>query len=217
MKQIREFAGTFTGAFALTAVAALLVTFAAARTPAEDAASSAGDKPTYVGDKACQKCHFQEHKSWKKTSMAKAMKSLAPTAEADDKALFDKKTAAKLDPAKDYTSDATCLKCHTTGYGTETGYPADPKADEAAGKRAAALGGVGCESCHGPGSLYVKHKTAELEKNKDAKFTLETLAPMGMTKPEAKVCETCHNADNPTKAEFKYEEAKSKTHDHPKK
>ena len=197
--------------------AAAVVTLAALSAFALSGRAVGEDKAEYVGDKACQKCHFQEHKSWKKTGMAKAMKSLAPTTEADDKALFDKKTAAKLDPAKDYTTDATCLKCHTTGYGTDTGYPKDPKADEAAGKRATMLGMVGCEACHGPGSLYVKHKTAELEKNKDAKFTTETLAPMGMIKPDQKLCETCHNADNPTKGELKYEEDKAKTHDHPKK
>ena len=55
--------------------------------------SSAQDAPagkaTFVGDTECKKCHFQQHKSWKKGTMAKAMKSLQPTAEADNKALFD--------------------------------------------------------------------------------------------------------------------------------
>ena len=175
-----------------------------------------GDKPEYVGDKACQKCHFQEHKSWKKTPLYKSMKTLAPTTEADDKELFAKKTAAGLDPAKDYSTDAKCLKCHTTGYGTESGYPADPATD-ADGKRAKALGVVGCEACHGPGSLYVQFKTAELEKNKDAKFTTEQMAPMGMTKADEATCKTCHNDQSPTKEEFKFEEAKGKTHAHPSK
>jgi hypothetical protein len=197
------------GAAAL-AVAALA--FAATRGAAEDA-----EKPEFVGDKACQKCHFQEHKSWKKTKLAKSMKTLGPTAEADDKALFDKKKAAGLDPAKDYTADEKCLKCHTTGYGEPSGYPKDPKASEEAGKKAAALGNVGCEACHGAGSLYVKHKTAELEKNKDAKFTAEDLGKIGLRKPDEALCKTCHNADSPTKEDFKFEEAKAKTHDHPKK
>jgi hypothetical protein len=196
---------------ALTSLAAVAL-FAAALS---NTASGEGEKPAYVGDKECMKCHFQEHKSWKKTGMAKAMKTLAPTPESE-KELFDKKKAAGLDPAKDYTTDEKCLKCHTTGYGTETGYPKDPKT-EGAEARAKALGSVGCESCHGPGSLYVKHKKAEQEKNKDVKFTFEQLAPLGMTKPDEAACKTCHNDESPTKGALKYEEDKAKVHDHPKK
>jgi hypothetical protein len=109
------------------------------------------------------------------------------------------------------------VKCHTTGYGEAGGYPADPKKDEAAGKLAAAMSNVGCESCHGPGSLYVKFKTAEVEKNKDVKFTWDDLAKYGLTKPDAIVCAKCHNDQAPTKpAEpFKFEDAKAKVHDHP--
>src|SRR5215831_108486 len=118
-------------AVTIAAAAALITLTLAQQGAAEDA------KPEYVGDKACQKCHFAQHKSWKKTNMAKAMKALAPTTEADDKALFDKKTAAKLDPAKDYTTDEKCVKCHTTGYGEPGGYPKDPKKDDAAAKLAA--------------------------------------------------------------------------------
>jgi hypothetical protein len=180
-------------------------------------AGEAQDKAEFVGDKACQKCHFQQHKSWKKTGLAKAMKTLEPTTEADNKELFAKKKAANLDPAKDYTTDATCLKCHTTGYGEPGGYPADPKKDEAAGKLAAARGSVGCESCHGAGSLYVKHKTAEVEKNKDAKFPFEDLAKLGMKKPDEANCTSCHNDQSPTKEPFKFDDAKTKMHDLPKK
>ena len=50
----------------------------------------------------------------KKGAMAKSMKALLPTKEDEDKELYAKKTAAKLDPAKDYTADEKCLKCHTT-------------------------------------------------------------------------------------------------------
>ena len=202
---------------AAAAAAAFVTALAATRTSAEDAASPGGDKASFVGDKVCQKCHFQEHKSWKKTTMAKAMKSLAPTTEADNKALFDKKKAANLDPAKDYSADEKCVKCHVTGWGTETGYPKDPKANEEAGKRAAMLGGVGCESCHGAGSLYVKNKTEALEKDKEAKFTFDGLSKLGLVKPDEKVCQQCHNSESPFKEEFKYEEAKAKAHEMGKK
>lgn len=202
---------------AAAALGVALLAVAAARTGEADEGAAA-DKPSYVGDKACQKCHFQQHKAWKKTGMAKSMKVLLPTAEADDKGLFDRKTAAKLDPAKDYTTDASCLKCHTTGYGQPGGYPVDPKKDEASQKLAALMGTVSCEACHGPGSLYVKHKTEEVEKNKDAKFTFEQMAKYGLTHPDEKNCAGCHNDTAPTKpaVPFKFEDQKSKVHEHKK-
>lgn len=196
--------------FGATAVAAAVLVFAAARGVAEDTASSGGDKPKFVGDKACQKCHFQEHKAWKKTNMAKAMDSLKPTDEAANKALFDKKKASGVDPAKDYTTDATCLPCHTTGFNAG-GYPEKGDTEEAK-KLQADFGKVACEACHGAGEKYAAFKTEELGKNKDAKFTSEQLAPLGLVKPDQKLCETCHNDKNPTKGEFKFDDDKAKVH-----
>ena len=170
----------------------------------------------YVGPDACNKCHFKEHRYWKKTKLITAFDVLKPTAEDADKELFDRKTAAKLDPAKDYSTDAKCVKCHTTGHGKPGGYPADPSADEATAKL---MAGISCEACHGPGSKYVEHKTKALEADKAAKFTFDDLAPMGLVKPDATNCKTCHNDQNPTNATdaFKYDEAKAGVHSKKKK
>ena len=66
--------------------------------------------------------------SWKKTKHAKeAWESVAET----------------------YRTDASCLACHTTGFGAETGFK-----DVAS---SANLVGTTCEACHGPGS---KHEEA---------------------------------------------------------
>ena len=170
------------------------------------------DAPTYVGSDACKKCHFKEHRYWKKTSKFDAVATLKPTTEADDAALFAKKTAAKLDPAKDYSTDATCLACHTTGYGKMGGFPADGKGD-----LATSMAQVGCESCHGPGSKYVAHKTAELEANKDAKFTFEGLKGFGLVQPNAEVCATCHNDKNPANPAEAFDFEKTKVLVHSKK
>ncbi len=200
---------------AATLSAAVVLAFALASGLADDAAPPAA--ATYVGDKVCQKCHFQQHKSWKKSAMARSMKALQPTAEADDKALFDRKKAANLDPAKDYTTDEKCLKCHTTGYGEAGGYPKDPKADEAAEKAAAVMGTLSCETCHGPGSVYAKHKQEEVTKNKDVTFTWEELAKFGLVRPNEAVCARCHNKDAAVQPvePFKFEDAKAKIHEHP--
>ncbi|MHC4924494.1 MAG: cytochrome c family protein [Planctomycetota bacterium] len=172
-------------------------------------------KPEYVGDKACVKCHFKQHKSWKKTELYKSMKSLEPTTE-EDAELFKLKKDSGLDPAKDYTTDAKCLACHTTGYGKKGGYPEDPEKDA---KKAKLMGKVSCEACHGPGSLYSKHKTAEVKKDKKATFTAEQLKEYGLTLPDENNCKTCHNENNPTNAadDFKFEKAKEGVHTHVRK
>jgi hypothetical protein len=89
--------------------------------------SAEADPPadqSYIGSKKCSSCHFDQFLKWRGTKHAKA---------------FD------LLPAK-YQADAKCLKCHTTGFGEETGFK-DPTTT-------AGLLSVSCESCHGPGSKH---------------------------------------------------------------
>ena len=106
--------------------------------------STAQEAPSYVGTEACKACHFKQHRYWKKTGLAKSMESLAPTTAEADKDLFDRKTKSGLDPAKDYTKDATCLACHTTGYGKPGGYPTDV----AANADAAAQAHIACHAAN---------------------------------------------------------------------
>ncbi|MCC7138215.1 MAG: cytochrome c family protein [Planctomycetes bacterium] len=173
-------------------------------------ASAAGDTPTYVGADKCKACHLKEFKSWKETGLAKAFEALKPNVAAD------KKTAAKLDPAKDYSGDPACLKCHSTGYGTASGYPAveagKPVA-ETDQARATANQGVTCEACHGPGSLYPAFK----KNKKDFKF--EEIAALGAVKPSAESCAPCHAKECPTmpadyKFDFEASKHSPKMHEH---
>lgn len=80
---------------------------------------------TYVGSKNCSSCHFDQYLVWRQTKHAKAFDIL---------------------PAK-YRTDASCLKCHTTGHGEPTGYK---------DASTAALAGTSCEACHGPASKHVE-------------------------------------------------------------
>ncbi len=82
---------------------------------------------TYTGSKRCASCHFKQFMSWKKTKHSKTF-NLLPD---------------------EYKTDAKCLKCHSTGYGEETGF----KDIESS----SSLAGTTCEACHGPGS---KHEAA---------------------------------------------------------
>jgi len=81
----------------------------------------------YAGTPACLDCHPQAAQVWKQSGHAHAWETLV---------------AAGSD------FDPNCIGCHTVGFGTESGY-----------RRAfdgAKLADVGCESCHGPGSLHVE-------------------------------------------------------------
>lgn len=88
------------------------------------------DKPpagqTYVGEKTCASCHFEQDLVWRKTKHAKGFEIL---------------------PAK-YREDKSCLKCHATGFGEETGFKSLDSTP--------ALAGTSCEACHGPGSEHTK-------------------------------------------------------------
>jgi hypothetical protein len=115
---------------------------------------------TYTGAKRCASCHFQQFMAWKKTGHAKS---------------FDLLTA-------EYEKDPKCLKCHTTGYGEDTGYKDDSDA---------ALKGTTCEACHGPGSEHeevcqaFKNKKLNEEEEKLARDTIWLMIPKN-------ICVECH-------------------------
>jgi len=127
-------------------------------------AKTATKEHAYVGSPKCKMCHTGAAKGdiyqiWEKSKHAQAFANLPD----------DNKT------------NATCLACHTTGYGKTGGY--DPKAESTAG-----LEGVGCEACHGPGADY-KGMTVmkDLAKAKEA----------GLIIPDATTCKGCHEGKVP--------------------
>lgn len=158
----------------------------------------------YEGSKSCKRCHLPTEKSWAETKHAHAMDVLKP---GNNK---DAKVKAKLDPEKDYTTDAKCLECHTVGFGKPGGYAVPDPSDEKAKKAAAKLENVGCEICHGPGSKY-NELFEEIQKSK-RKYKIEELYAAGLRKVEVTTCTTCHNERSPTHPPdpFDYEKMKEK-------
>ena len=152
-----------------------------------------GDAPayTYVGSKKCKMCHMKQFKSWEGTEMGRAF-DLLKAGEGSDA-----KTKSGLDVDKDYTTDAACLKCHTAGFGKEGGYTVPDPEDKKAVRKAKKLMNVGCESCHGPGSEYVK-VFAEIQKSK-RKYKVAELHAVGLTKIDETTCLACHNEESPTR------------------
>ncbi|MDJ0521954.1 MAG: cytochrome c family protein [Planctomycetota bacterium] len=159
--------------------------------------------PTYISAAKCKKCHLKQFKSWSKSKLKTSFDALKP----DQR--VEAKKAAKLDPKKDYTKDPTCLKCHTTGYGTAHGYPAVVKGKtwtDAETARAALTEGIHCEACHGPGSLY-----SVLKKNNKKYKRSEIVALGAIAPPNAASCAPCHVKECPTMpADYKFDFEKDK-------
>ena len=139
---------------------------------------------TYVGNKACN-CHKPEFEEWRRSKHGMAFESLKPGKREAEK------IKAKLDPKKDYTEDEKCVGCHVTGFKEEGGYKDL--------KFSGSLKGVGCESCHGPGSEYsTLHREAGLF------FTREEAIEAGAVygSLDEKVCRKCHgHKDSPYQPE----------------
>ncbi len=158
----------------LTAAILALSVGLAAHSPVGEAA----DGPQYQPSKSCKKCHFKQFKSWQKTSMAQAFESLRPGVKPEAK------VAAGLDPNKDYTEDATCLPCHTTGYGAPGGFVSIEETP--------LLAGVGCDSCHGPSEAYLEIMTTDYKNH-----PIKEMTDLGMIyPPKAEQCVGCHNDES---------------------
>ena len=141
----------------------------------------------YIGASKCKMCHLKpatgdQYNAWLKGPHAGAMKTLA-----GEEA---KKIAAEKGIA-DPTTDAACIKCHSTVASVDAKLIATAKGDE----------GVSCESCHGPGSMY---KGASIMKNRELALT------KGMIIPTEETCKACHNEKSPTFKEFNYDEMAAK-------
>jgi hypothetical protein len=97
-----------------------------------------GTKAKYVGSDACKACHPAEHAVWAGSGHAKAYAALAEIATRPSQRNFDPE----------------CIRCHTVGFEYQTGYTDSQKT--------AHLMNVGCENCHGPGSLHAAQPSNKL-------------------------------------------------------
>lgn len=81
--------------------------------------------------------------------------------------------------------DQRCIQCHTM-------VPDDPDP---------ALGGVQCETCHGPGRYYAKDYVMRDEELR-SKLLFEV--------PDEKTCARCHSDNTPRLAPFSYQEGRER-------
>ena len=123
----------------------------------------------YIGTDQCATCHAQEYGVWQTTAHSRAWETLT---------------------ARDKDFDQSCVGCHSVGYekpgGSVVGqfqYPASLQAEDTDTevKWEKDLRNVGCENCHGPGSL---HRLAPVD---------EKGVPQHISKGSgAQTCMQCH-------------------------
>jgi hypothetical protein len=140
--------------------------------------------PTFIGIATCKKCHEAEgignqHRIWASSPHAKAYQTLST----------DRAAAIALKASVERPSEnQRCLKCHTTGGGRIP---------------ATRTEGVGCEACHGPGSLYndfENHASFISRENAYRKAqTLGMYPVLGLNgiKSREYMCRSCHRDDRP--------------------
>ncbi len=124
-----------------------------------------GEKLTeraYSGSENCGECHKEIYLHWLQTRHASAYWRLA-TDWARVLASFREKYSDIESPREEWR----CLKCHVTGAQDFEGTLADDFRQEE---------GVGCETCHGPGSLHGE--------------------PGFVVAPNERVCRNCHQGEH---------------------
>jgi hypothetical protein len=139
-----------------------------------------------IGAPKCKGCHKaktgDQWKIWTESAHARAFETLASEAA--------RKIASDQGLGNPQAEEA-CLKCHATKASLGAGAVVSGKAKYADSE------GVGCESCHGPGSDYKPRKIMDDPEAARA-------AGLVMTKT-ADGCTHCHNEQSPTFKGFDFE------------
>jgi hypothetical protein len=136
--------------------------------------------PTYVGSKTCKKCHSSAYAIWENTPHSHAYATLV-----------------KAEHPSNRQYDGECIVCHTVGFGYQGGFQDAVKTPH--------LENVGCESCHGPGSLHVASpKNLEWQKRMNLAWWKDPAKPNPPGGPAEQqrlaaidqFCTKCHDIDN---------------------
>ncbi len=139
----------------------------------------------YVGSARCAVCHPAIYDSWSDTGHAAALDTLRE---------------------KGYAWDPECVRCHVVGFQRLTngkwsrlasGFR-DPE-------RTPFLAGVGCESCHGPGSAHVQDPYDR---------SLWKAGGPNRREPGRRGCAVCHDVENSHGFEEHYEDTYLPAVDH---
>lgn len=128
-----------------------------ARQHGRDCPPPQSGEAAFVGNDSCRSCHEESFPVWDKSKHAHAYRTLENL-------------------GRQY--DLSCVGCHVTGYDRSGGVCRVDRVEQRKD--------VGCESCHGPGSLHADDPD---------KGTIAA-------KPEKWVCVRCHNPENSSHFDF---------------
>ncbi len=111
---------------------------------------------TYIGNDDCAVCHNKIFKHWEETGHASAYETLVKA---------------------EHEYDPECIECHVIGLNYFTGFETVESTPK--------LKGVGCESCHGPGSAHKETQSKDYGK------------------ADVEICEICHEDEHSPGFQFK--------------
>ncbi|MDI6760376.1 MAG: multiheme c-type cytochrome [Candidatus Brocadiaceae bacterium] len=114
---------------------------------------------SYVGSRACSPCHPAVSQHWGSTPHATAYETLLKAGRA---------------------SDPECVACHVVGLNYTSGFQSQEVSPD--------LAGVGCEICHGPGSLHI----ANARRDRSSDLSLQD----GYGKVSPEDCKGCHDPEH---------------------
>jgi hypothetical protein len=132
------------------------------------------DHPMYVGSAACRDCHLDEQHEGPYLEWIASRHAAAYWRLATQWALFLALERPHFQDMKNPQEDDRCLLCHLTGaQDPDALYAPSYELEE----------GIGCETCHGPGSVYM---AADVMADRAA-----FLAAGGRI-PDERTCQSCH-------------------------
>ncbi|MFQ5786953.1 MAG: multiheme c-type cytochrome [Thermodesulfobacteriota bacterium] len=111
---------------------------------------------TFIGNDDCAVCHNKIFKHWEETRHASAYETLVKA---------------------EHEYDPECIECHVIGLNYFTGFETIESTPK--------LKGVGCESCHGPGSAHKETQSKDYGK------------------ADVETCEICHESEHSPNFQFK--------------
>jgi hypothetical protein len=138
----------------------------------------------YVGSAACQNCHEESYRVWKKTPHSKA---------------FD--VLRKAVPPRTY--DPECISCHVVGWNPQSFFPY--VTGFLSEKETPKMINVGCEDCHGPGEKHCWAENHGTKADQEASRIAVRLTEQEAADPKCpkQNCYSCHDLDN--SPEFKFD------------